>query len=154
MIEPRLDFDSLSDDELLSAWQLQTRHIKHLTEEQGHVEMLLRQRLLERGATEIPHPSLTVKLESRFGGYDLSRIQVLKELLPPDVIAEAYTPAHEETIQVPDKWDGRKLLGWPKRFGKEVAAVLEAAELPRAVRLVIQPKKTTPTVKSDAKGEA
>ena len=38
-------------------------------------------------------------------------IQPVKELLPPDVVAEAYTPAHEETIQVVDKWDERKLLG-------------------------------------------
>ena len=95
----------------------------------------------EREAIEIFHPTLSVKLESRHTGYDLSRIQALKELLPPDVIAEAYVPAHEETITVLDKWDARKLLGWPKRFGKKVAEVLEQAELPRSVRLVIKPKE-------------
>lgn len=134
-------YETQNDDTLLGEHQELLSKVLLYTSAMGRIEMILRQRLEERGATEIPHPSLTVKLESRFGGYDTSKLMPLKELVAPDVWAEAFTPAHDKIVPVPDSLDARKAGGWGKKYGKEVADVIEKAELPRTVRLVIKEKE-------------
>ena len=130
-----------SDEELLDIWLAHNDSIKKMQALVGHIEMVLRQRLTERGATEIAHPTLSVRLEARHGGYDISKLWGLKELVAPEVWAEAFTPAYNKITPVPDSLDARKAAGWGKRFGKEVAQAIEEAELPRVVRLVIRLKE-------------
>ena len=94
------------------------------------LEQELQRRLEERRATELAHPTLEVKLEYPSPTYDPQKMHALMELVEPSTIAEAFTPQREKTVLVPESWDMRKVRGWPKRFGDEVAAVLERAKLP------------------------
>ena len=75
--------------------------------------------------------------------YDNGKLAALRELLPPEEIARAYTPAHEETRQVPESWDARVFRSWGK-YGKDVAAIIERATIPGAPRLSIKAKKEEP----------
>ena len=94
------------------------------------LEQELQRRLEERGATELPHPTLEVKLEYPSPTYDPQKMHALMELVEPSTIAEAFTPQHEQTVLVPESCDMRQVRGWPKRFGDGVAAALERAKLP------------------------
>ena len=95
------------------------------------LERELQRRLEERGATELPHPYMEVKLEYPSPTYDPQKLFAMGELLPEEVLfGPGYSPAHTKEVPVPASWDGRVLRTWPKRFGQEVAAALERAKLP------------------------
>ena len=104
------------------------------------LEFELQQRMEEREAKAILWERGTCELKMPTPTIDPSRLTALHELLPPEVIAEGYMPAHEEMISVPDRWDMRKVNTWIK-FGREVAEVIEAAKLPGRGRLKITLKE-------------
>ena len=108
----------------------------------GHMQMELQQRLEARGAAELPHPKLVVRLEYPSPSYDVGKLRRLGELLPPDVIATACTPEHEVVSVVPEKWDARVFRNFGKRYGLDVAAVIADAQMPGGpAKLKITEKK-------------
>ena len=107
-------------------------------------ERALQARLEARGATELHPPFLEVKLQVPSPSYDISRLAQLREILPEDLLLEshAWTPAHEESVHVPDKWDARVFRSWGKKYGDDVAALIEAAKMPGGPpRLIVREKK-------------
>ena len=102
------------------------------------LEMEILARMEADGATEFVTERAVAKVESDWS-YDPSRLHRLRELLAPEVLEEGYTPAHEETVQVPERWDGRKMRYWTK-YGADVAAILDAARVLKSRRLVVKAK--------------
>ena len=107
----------------------------------GHAEQELVRRLQERGAQELFHPTLEVKLDLGTPKYFLPTMHKVKEIISPEEWAKAFTPEHEETVLVEAKLDMKKARHWPKRFGKDVAAIFEEALLPSSPRLVVKAKE-------------
>ena len=81
-----------------------------------------------------PAPRMTTV---RLGGRGLA------ELVPPEELAKGFTPAHEETRVVPDKWNMVKVKPWAK-YGTAVALIIEGAAIPGTPRLVIKQKEAKP----------
>jgi hypothetical protein len=91
------------------------------------VEMLLRRRMLDNGATLADHPDFEVAL-TRKPVIDFNRLTPLKELVPDDVLLAGFIAAHEEPKQVPDRWDMRVVKRW-RRYGGQIAETIEAATI-------------------------
>ena len=117
------------------------RAMAMLQEDLGHIEMELVRRMDAEGATQYPHPNYEVKL-TRAKTYDYGKLAALRELLPPEEISKAWTPAHQKLVDVPESWDFRVARTWG-RYGKDVQDVIERATIPGAPRLSI--KANTPS---------
>mgnify|MGYP001587665470 CR=1 FL=1 len=97
----------------------------------GRLEMVLTQRLEQRQARELQHPTLQVYLDYRTAQYDVGKLMRLAELVPPEDWAKAWHPETTKQVPVPAGLDMRVAGGWRKRFGVDVGAVLDEAKLPR-----------------------
>ena len=137
---PLPNYSEETDRGLLEYWAGYNRVERDSREQRQRVEMELQKRMRERGATAIPHESLDVRLDAGTPSLDPSIIMMAHEFLPPEIIDEAYTPAHEETVRVADRWDGRKVATWSK-YGTEVAAIVKRAKVYGDARLRITEKR-------------
>ena len=147
-----IQFENLDDEALLMMWQryddealliMWQHYDASVKEEQfwlGHVEHEIQRRMETRKMRVMPHSELTVKLDLPTPAVDYAALYVLKEMLSPEIIAEGFTPAHEEVVQVPDKWSMIKVNAWGRAYGKDVAVVIEGAKTQGRGRLVIKPK--------------
>ena len=106
----------------------------------GRMEIEMIQRLEQRQARELQHPTLKVYLDYRTAQYDVGKLMRLAELVPPEDWAKAWHPETTKQVPVPAGLDMRVAGGWRKRFGVDVGAVLDEAQLPSAPRLVIKEK--------------
>ena len=103
--------------------------IKRQTDIKGHAEQVLARRMEEVGAKAIPNEAW--EIVAKYGS-PVYLEHVLRpglgELLSPAVLAEVYTPAHDETevVHYDAKWDGKRLPGFAKKYGTDVAAIIEA----------------------------
>lgn len=108
------------------------------------MRFVLQQRLEARGATELPHPGLVVKLEYPSPSYDVGKLAALREHLPEELLIEskAWTPEHLETNLVPERYDARVFRTFGKKYGDAVAQIIESAKLPGGpARLRVTEKK-------------
>ncbi len=137
------DLTRHNDEDLASLIVVLEEGVGEIQRQVHNAKQEMMRRLRDRGATEFPHPDITCKIAQASPTYDLSRLAFLKELLPPEIIEETFTAAHEEIIQVPDKWDMRKTKGWGKRYGDDVQDVLDSARIPGREYLVCKRKENT-----------
>lgn len=122
----------LDDCELANEIADMTRLQKQNQERLDRLRFVLQQRLEARNATELPHPDLVVKLEYPSPTYDVGKLAALRELVPLELLLEsgAWVPEHEEIIHVSEKYDARVFRTWGKKYGDDVARVIEGAKLP------------------------
>ena len=138
---PSTDLEATDSIELASSIYCDREQAKRLLEQADRASLVLLRRMEANNQRELEHPGLTVRLEIPSPKYDYGVLNTLAELLEPETIATARTPAHEVTTTVAESWDGRVLQHWPKRHGTKVAEVLERAKLPSdPPRLKITPK--------------
>ena len=130
---------SLDNQQLLDKWEVINAGFQYYKEIRDRLELELRQRMEAEGATAIPHPSLLCELQYPSPTYDYGKLRGLAELVPPEELAKGFTPAHEETRVVPDKWNMVKIKPLAK-YGAAVAEIIEGAAIPRTPRLVIKLK--------------
>ena len=131
---------NVTDAELAEDIDNLSHRIAVLEKAKGHMEQELTRRLQERGAQELAHPTLEVKLVRGTPQYDLLTMMLLKELIDPEEWNKAYSPEHEETITVKAKLNMVKARHWPTRFGNDVAQVFEKALIATPSRLSIVAK--------------
>lgn len=133
------DYAPLMLEEMLGNWFLLETQVAPLLEAKGRLELAIRQLMEEEQMTKALHPNVDCTLEKGTPIMDYSKLRALFEVLPEGLVRTAYTPAHEKTVQVPESWDMRiaKTFG---KYGKDAAAVLEAASTPGAPRLKIRVK--------------
>ena len=123
-------YETLLDEQLLAFWKRVDAAEREQREMKLRVEWEIQRRMEERGARELPHPDLICALVPGKTEYDNSRLAKLREMLPPEVTALGFTPEHAETKTLPDKWDGRVVAGWGRKYGDDVAEVIEQAKVP------------------------
>ena len=130
----------IDDHELLATRALYDQWVRENVDMRDRVDMEIQRRLTDRNATAIFDEDYTCTLETGTPTVDLGIMAGLKELLPPEILAEGYTPEHQEPVA--ERWDLRKVNVWSKAGG-EVARVIEEAKIPGRPRLVVKEKKAT-----------
>ena len=143
------DFSQLDNYDLLSIWIELEGHKRNATLHIDRIEFELKRRMEADGATAIAHPTLEVKLISPSPTYDQGKLRGLAELVPPEILATGFTPAHPETIIVPDKWNAVKFKTWVK-YGDAVTKVISDAAIPGTPRVRIKRKAASPPATADA----
>lgn len=136
-------WDKLEDQDLASRiWEIKQEQAR-LRELGDRAEATLLRRLEGRGAKELHHPELDIKLDTPSPSYDYGKLRKLGELVPPDVLLTGFTPEHQETqvVTVKEKWNAVKFKTWTK-YGKEIQEVIDGARMESGpARLKISAKK-------------
>ena len=133
------DLEKIDNEALVHTWVGLDMVIRTSADKRGRIEHELTRRLEADDATVLAHPTHTVAITPGKPTWDYSRLAALRELLPESEIAKAYTPAHEQLISVPERWDGTKLRTL-RKFGREVAEAIDRARLEARGRLSIKAK--------------
>ena len=123
-----------TDQTLLSAYAAHLNNIRLSQAESGHIQQELIRRMSERQATSIPSESFICELTVK-DTYDQVSFGPLKEILKEVDLATCYTPAHEETVQVPDRWQTVRVKALARRYGAEAQEVVDRARIPGAPSL-------------------
>ena len=138
---------SLTDnsvESLFRQWQTRKTEQQELSDSIGRIEMELRRRLAASNATAIAVDGFKAELVPGAPTADPSVLVALKEqeALPPDELLRGLTPAHDEVVHVPDKWDLRVVKTWAD-FGDAVAAIIERGIVrgPERLRISTTAKK-------------
>ena len=116
-----VDPQHLCDRYLANAATIRTKQIENHTIEQEWLRQME-----ANDATSIPGVCEQV-IENT---YDQLAFTPLKEILHAPDLASALTPAHQETIDVPDKWKTATVLSLAKKYGREALAIVDQARIP------------------------
>jgi hypothetical protein len=130
--------EGFDDEILLGMWETLSGEVARGHVEMGVIEMVLQRRMQANNAKKLFSTTLSVELGPP--SYDLPKLQSLGELLPPGIFEKGFTPAHEETRQVPDKFDMRTVNSW-RSYGQHIVDIIELAELPDTRKISIKRKK-------------
>jgi len=139
------EFASYEDHALLQSWDFFVSAIQQRQTSLQAIESEIKRRLDDREGSMIDDPDYICRMETTMG-YDKSLLWPLKELVDPDTLKEnGWTPPHEEEVpahtrQVPEAWNMTKIKPLAK-LGKKIAAIIEAAQIPGARRMVIKRKE-------------
>ena len=134
------DLADLDNACLLDNWAIVKNSETMYRRSKELIEYELIRRMQESGAKEIYHPKIACKLEPRTT-YDPGKLSALKELIEPTLLVDGYTPAHQETIEVPEQWDMRVVLAWDRKYGDLVRQAVESAVIRGQPRLICKIKK-------------
>ena len=137
-----VDYEHLDDAMLAEGIALMTLDLTEIQNAKGRMEQELTRRLEERGARELAHATLIVKLEYPSPTYDVAKLRPLAEIIPPEDYAKAFQPEHTKSVPMPARFDGKQLNALARKFGQPVQEVLDQARLPSAPRLVVKAKET------------
>lgn len=129
-----------STEDLVNHYAVLQERIVSIRENLQRTERMIIERMEAEGATVLDIPGHDVTLK-RTTQYDRTMLYPLAELVPPEALAKAFTPAHEETVHFPDKWDMRKVLALAK-YGDAVKALINRASFPGAPSLKIVAKES------------
>ena len=139
-------YPAMTNDELAVCHASLSALIDSTRRDLGRIEMVLTQRMNDAEANQVPATDYVIERKVT-RSYDVNRLAVLREILDPQILSEGYTPAHEETVYVDEKYDGRKLNSWEKNFGGQVRTIIEGArvETPaRTLKITPREKKALP----------
>lgn len=130
----------MTDDALLAAYDGVITALKEQQALADRMKYEIIKRADQRMAEGIPSMSYNVKV-SRGNKYDTERLAPLKELLLSGDLAICYTPAREETKQVPEKWNMTKLNSIAKAYGINAIKIIEDAKTPGEPTVKFEPRK-------------
>ncbi len=135
--------EGMDTNRLVEDWDDYTKNIASMREMLAMIEMEITKRMRADSATAVAHDDFTVELAGT-PKYDESKLYAVLEYIPQaDLVkAGAYTPAHEETVQVPEKFNATKLKPFGK-FGSDIRDIIQGARWESNVRLRIKPKAKT-----------
>ncbi len=130
----------ISDIELLRNYYMALKAKERADKQAGEFEQEIRARMSVRKAIAIPD-EIFICVISKKMNYDRGKFTELKEIFSHDDLATCFQDAHFETIEVPGKWDLRKLTPMAKRYGQRALEILVAAELEPTVSLKFERKE-------------
>lgn len=118
-----------SDEELVTVKAGSEQAVKDAVALDGKVDQELMRRATERGATTIYGKDMNYVIETK-NEYDRTKLPPFLELLNPEGKDKCFTPAHLETVEVPDKWDMTQVKKYARARGKEALDIVEKATFP------------------------
>ena len=131
---------SLADSELIESLVEAKSTLKTAQDTVGYIEMLIIQRMEERGASRMRGAFHDVEGTAPTKDWDNSVLAQLREFYSPEDLSGIYTPAHEKTVTVKEKWDmnkGRRL----RKDGDEIVQIIEKARILGRIKLSVNDKK-------------
>ncbi len=148
MVNKTLGVDTLTDAErdtidlqddttLVEMWQAYRDSANHSRLGYEYVEYVLQARMTVDGASVLPSTTHDVKVNRSYDT-DANVLGELRELIDPAILAEAYTPEHQE--KVPEKWNMTKVNAF-KRYGDAVVEIIERSRLWSPPRISIKKKR-------------
>lgn len=126
--------EDLSDANLLANYQELTHLVQHYQRHLGLLEYEILQRMVARESIAIPSDIYTCELKTS-STYNHLAFTPLKEILTEGDLNTCLSPAHEETVQVPDKWNTTKVKAMARRYGADAQKIVEQANMPGPNRL-------------------
>jgi len=144
-----LDYFVATDEQLIEAKAASEQAVKNALSVDGKVDQELLGRAAERGATTIYGKEHNFEIKTP-NDYDRTKLPRLLELLTPDEKAKCFIPAHQETVDVPDKHDMTQWKKAARAHGGELQEGLDDATFPgRASGKLVQ---TEPGIPADNNG--
>lgn len=131
-----------SDEALLNRYANYLESKEFITSELGHIEQEMLRRMTERKATAISSNMYDCLLEVK-DMFSQPAFSPLKEIFQEADLVKCFTPAHEETVQIPDKWLTQQVKAAARRYGAEALDIVARARIPGAPRLRFQRKEGT-----------
>lgn len=123
-----------SDEALLNRYASHLDQKESIASELGRIEQEMHRRMNERQATAIHSEEFICGKETK-DSYSQPAFTPLKEIFYTEDLESCLIWAHEETVQVPDRWETTKVKALAKRYGKEALDIVERARIPGAPRL-------------------
>ena len=127
----------LSDEKLLNALADNEAGVDRYTARRDRMVFEVHQRIERRGATSIPSETYVCEVSTP-NNYDQTAFTPLKEVFGAADLATCFTPAHEVTRPVPDKWHTQKVKALANRYGQRAKEIVERARVPGAPRLTFK----------------
>lgn len=127
-----------TNDELAGWLENLLDESKKIQESIGRIEMVLNRRFDAAEATVLPSTHFKIERPQGAPQYDYNRLAKLREILPPEMIAQAYQPEREEVTTIREKWDGRTLNTWARTLGREVKEIVEDATTRKPGRVKVE----------------
>ena len=135
-----VNYEALTNDELLQWYNGQILRLKHAEEAKGHLEQEILRRIAESGGTMLPSEEFICEVKST-NSYDQTAFRPFLEILNSADLETVFTPAHSEQVTVKDRWDTQKLIALARRYGDEAKATIDRARIPGPARLRFEPRK-------------
>lgn len=129
----------LADDHLLSCLADAKRNRDTYVRFIGHIEQEIWRRMEERGAAAIPDNTYVCEAVVS-NTYLQEAFTPLKEVLVEADLKGVLIPAHQETVDVPDKWATAKVLALARRL-PEVQAIVDRARQPGPRKLKFEERR-------------
>jgi hypothetical protein len=130
-------YEDLTDEALIALRALRVEEQAVAGEVVWMIERILQARMEDDGASARVVGDSTLTIETgTIWDREALRPMLEYEEIPVDALAGAYTPAHTETVAVPEAWNMTKAKALAK-YGERPRRVLEAAAIPGDSRLKI-----------------
>ena len=97
-------------------------------------------RLRNRGAGEAMIDGAKCILKYRSPVYDKRILTALWEAAPLSEVQKAYTEEHTETVTVKEKWNGNVLNQLSRKYGGDVARIIEQARIDQGAMIIVTKK--------------
>ena len=131
MLSAWLDGD---DDELLASLEHIGAMVEGFKDTLGRLEFEVYRRMEKKKATSIPSETYICEMETSFK-YDQPSFGPLKELFNDADLKKCLTPAHTDTVQIPDKWTTATVKSLATKYGAEALRIVENARTETRGRL-------------------
>lgn len=142
------DYSAYTEHLLLDMRQQWLDEMTRINRFVQEVEAELRRRMEARGAEVAEFGSYAVELKRPAVWYRDRLLPLLEcEEIPEAALREAYTPAHEETVQVEAKWNMTKAKTLTK-YGARAREIIEAAQGQGDPVLTVKPKQAVQAVQA------
>ena len=132
------------DHALLEQYAQALKRLQDTREYLGRLEQEIWRRMEERQATAIPNDTWVCEAKTR-NTYPAASLTPLKEVFNADDLAACYTPAHQEVVDVPEKWNAHKVIPLARRYGAEALTIVEQAKMTERTGLKFHRKDNQPT---------
>lgn len=129
-----MDIKDVASQNLHTLYLATEEEIRSLNIRIHEIEQELLARMQTEGATAIPG---VCELEQKTT-YDQTAYTPMKELLSDEDLAKVFTPGHEGTVWVPDRWKpAGQVNAMARRYGNKALACVENARIPQPPRAKI-----------------
>ena len=128
---------NLDDDELLAEMEHIGAIVEGFKSTLGRLEQEAYRRMEEKEATSIPSETYICEMETSFK-YDQPSFGPLKELFNDADLKKCLTPAHADTVQVPDKWTTATVKSLATKYGAEALRIVDHARMETRGRLTFK----------------
>ena len=121
------EISAMNDEELVATYTLKKSELEGLKTEFGYIEMLITQRLEERGASVMRGEKFNIESTQKIE-YDKNVLAFLREHFSADELSFCYTPEHQKTVNVEESWNMTKTKALAKH-GDEIAGIINDARM-------------------------